>query len=82
MRGLLGVFPHLRLLTPSLPCTPSPRHTYSFTPDKGRFRKYNTIMNQTLKNVALSLVVILLVAFLCLTGYIIAAGIWAFFLNA
>ncbi|MBN2500011.1 MAG: hypothetical protein JXB38_04530 [Anaerolineales bacterium] len=54
----------------------------SFTPDKGGVRKYNTVMNQTLKNVALSLAVILLVAFLCLTGYIIAAGIWAFFLNA
>ena len=39
-------------------------------------------MNQTFKNVALSLAVILLVAFLCLTGYIIAAGIWVFFLNA
>ena len=39
-------------------------------------------MNQTFKNIAFSLAVILVVAFLCLTGYIIAAGIWAFLLNS
>ena len=72
------------------PCTLSPIHPGTCAPSShalvpltsGAFTSTIFSMNQTFKNVALSLAVFLLVAFLCLTGYVIAAGIWAFFLNA
>jgi hypothetical protein len=67
------------------PYTLAPQRPASRVPiplTTARFTSTIQVMNQTFKNVALSLAVILLVALLCLMGYIIAAGLWAFFLNA